>query len=105
MAVALRPRDFVFGAAFTPESPAPHDVWELYGEAYRVNPRHLIGDNDHEMVALWRLFQAGHLPDAGGTLDQAAAMIDAFALMSAAERDLAKELEVSREEGGRRDGA
>lgn len=27
----------------------------------------------------------GHLPDAGGTLDQPAIMLDAFAIMSAAE--------------------
>ena len=39
------------------------------------------------MVRLWRLYQGGdmgvgHLPDAGGSMDQAAIMLDAFSLMS-----------------------
>lgn len=38
------------------------------------------------MLRLWRLFSpgmgAGHLPEAGGTMDQAAAMMDAFAVMN-----------------------
>lgn len=39
------------------------------------------------MVRLWMLYRgggfgAGHLPQAGGTGDQAALMLDAFALMS-----------------------
>jgi len=44
------------------------------------------------MIRLWRLYQGGlavgHLPDAGGTLDQPAIMLDAFALMSATEHEL-----------------
>lgn len=48
------------------------------------------------MVPLWRLWQggsmsAGHLPDAGGTLDQAAIMLDAFRVMDGAEQRLRKE--------------
>jgi hypothetical protein len=58
------------------------------------------------MIELWQLYKGGelvgrfagmggggafhgrmvgHLPDAGGTLDQAAIMLEAFAIMSAAE--------------------
>ena len=44
------------------------------------------------MLRLWRLFapgmSAGHLPDAGGTLDQAAIMMDAFDAMTSAEAEL-----------------
>jgi hypothetical protein len=47
------------------------------------------------MVNLWRLFQgngygAGHLADSGGILDQAAIMMDAFALMNNIESTLSK---------------
>ena len=55
VAVSLRPRDFQFGQEFRPENPAPDDVWELFGEGYRINPRYIVADNDHEMVQLWRL--------------------------------------------------
>jgi hypothetical protein len=44
------------------------------------------------MVKLWRLFTGGmapgFLPESGGLMDQAAIMIDAFGIMSAAESDL-----------------
>lgn len=43
------------------------------------------------MLDLWRLFQSSMtplLPEAGGTGDQAALMLDAFAIMSAAEAKL-----------------
>ncbi|PWC86048.1 hypothetical protein TSH100_13820 [Azospirillum sp. TSH100] len=56
------------------------------------------------MVQLWRAYRpqpgriggmaagvvpvVGHLPDAGGTGDQAAIMMDAFAIMSDAEAEL-----------------
>ena len=96
MAVCVRPRDFEFGIEYTPEAPAAHDVWELFGEGYRVNPCHLVTDDALEMISLWRLFQQGHLPDQGGVMDQAAAMIDAFGIMSSAEGELAKDLEEAR---------
>jgi len=45
-------------------------------------------------VRLWRLFQGGmapgHLPEAGGTLDQGAWLLEAFSIMTAAERELEK---------------
>ena len=96
MAVCVRPRDFEYGIEHTLEAPAPHDVWELFGAGYRVNPRYLVTDDALEMISLWRLFQQGHLPDQGGVMDQAAVMIDAFGIMTAAEGELAKDLEAAR---------
>tara|TARA_B100001971_G_C17977961_1_gene425800 strand:- start:116 stop:430 length:315 start_codon:yes stop_codon:yes gene_type:complete len=96
VAVCVRPRDFEFGVEYTLDAPAPHDVWELFGAGYRVNPRHLVTDDALEMVSIWRLFQQGLLPDEGGVVDQAAAMIDAFGIMSSAEGELAKDLEEAR---------
>lgn len=47
------------------------------------------------MVRLWRLYQGGgmggHLPDGGGSLDQAAIMLDAFGVMSSTEAALRRE--------------
>jgi|TARA_B100000315_G_C14360590_1_gene488275 hypothetical protein len=96
VAVSVRHRDFEFGQEFTPENPSPDNVWELFGTGYRINPRYLVTDNDHEMIRLWRLFREGHLPESGGAGEQAAAMLDAFGIMSAAESDLASEIEETR---------
>ena len=96
MAVCVRPRDFEFGVEYTFKAPATHDVWELFGTGYRVNPRYLVTDDTLEMISLWRLFQQGHLPDRGGVMHQAAAMIDAFGIMTSAEDQLAKDLKEAR---------
>lgn len=44
------------------------------------------------MVRLWRLafpgMGSGYLPEAGGVMDQAAAMMDAFAIMNAARAEI-----------------
>ena len=96
MAVCVRPRDFEFGIEYTPEVPAPHEVWELFGKGYRVNPRYLVTDDALEMVSIWRLFQQGHLADRGGVMDQAAPMIDAFGIMTSAESELTRDLEEAR---------
>ena len=96
MAVCIRPRDFEFGVEYTADAPAPHDIWELFGAGYRVNPRYLVTDDALEMVSIWRLFQQGHLADRGGVMDQAAAMIDAFGVMTTAEEVLARDLEEAR---------
>ena len=96
MAVCVRPRDFEFGIEYTAEAPASHEVWELFDEGYCVNPRYLVTDDALEMISLWRLFQQDHLPDQGGVLDQAAAMVDAFGVMTAAEGELSRELEEAR---------
>ncbi len=101
MAICVRPRDFEYGDEYTPEAPAPHDVWELFRKGYCVNPRHLVTDDALEMISLWRLFQQGHLPDQGGVMDQAAMMIDAFGIMTAAEGELAKDLEEARRDRGK----
>ncbi len=101
MAICVRPRDFEYGDEYTPEAPAPHDVWELFREGYCVNPRHLVTDDALEMISLWRLFQQGHLPDQGGVMDQSAMMIDAFGIMTAAEGELAKDLEEARRDRGK----
>ena len=101
MAVCVRPRDFEYGAEYTPEAPAAHDVWELFGGGYRANPRYLVTDRALEMISLWRLFQQGHLPDQGGVMDQAAVMIDAFGIMSSAEGELARDLEEARRGKGK----
>jgi len=85
VAVCVRPRDFEFGVEYTLDAPATHDVWELFDAGYRVNPIYLVTDDALEMVSIWRLFQQGHLADRGGVVDQAAAMIDAFGIMSSAE--------------------
>jgi hypothetical protein len=57
------------------------------------------------MIRLWRLYQGGmgggHLPDAGGSGQQAAIMLDAFAAMNAAEAELEKDRK-DRERLGRR---
>jgi len=96
VAITVRPRDFEFGNEHTPEAPAPHEVWELFGHGYRVNPRYLVTDDTMEMVSIWRLFQQGHLADRGGIMDQAASAIDAFGIMSSAESELTKDLEDAR---------
>lgn len=40
------------------------------------------------MVRVFRLYQAGHLPDQGGSMDQSASMMDALADMEAFEQRL-----------------
>lgn len=68
-------------------------AWEIFGERYEENPRLLLSDGDLTMVRLWSMargsgFAPGTLPDPGGTLDQAAIMLDAFSIMSAAADEL-----------------
>lgn len=89
VAIARRPEAYR-GGAQSPDGSA----WEIDGRRYETNPRLLLSANELEMVRLWRLYQGGfgpgHLPDPGGSLDQAAIMIDAFAIMSAEDARLAK---------------
>lgn len=47
------------------------------------------------MLEIWQLYRGGgmgpgHLPDAGGIMDQPTAMLRAFAVMTATERALRK---------------
>ena len=58
------------------------------------------------MLGLWSMWRSGmggvgHLPDAGGSLDQAAIMIDAFRAMDAA-YDVLEEQKKARQPRGRR---
>lgn len=53
----------------------------------------LIGEGEIEMLRLWRAYRGGgmgpgHLPEAGGLMDQAAIILAAFDIMSAAEAEL-----------------
>lgn len=52
----------------------------MLGEHYAVNPAHLIGQGERDTVALFYAAELGSgcLPQAGGLLDQAALMMDAF---------------------------
>jgi hypothetical protein len=91
------------GLATAGEAPPDGSAWTIDGETYTQNPVGLLDDCDLAMVQLWRLAHpspgriggmaggvipvAGHLPDAGGAGDQAAAMMDAFRLMTAAEAE------------------
>lgn len=86
--MAVRPGDFGdFDTA--PDG----SEWELFGEVYATNPRKLLDAGSHDMLRLWRMFQGGMagvgvLPDDGGSGRQAAIMLDAFSVMSAAEAEL-----------------
>lgn len=96
VALSLFPESYDFGLEHTPDCPAAADVWEIDGESYRVNPTHLVPRGLRDLVSIWRLYQgggmgSGHLPDGGGTLDQAAPMMDAFRVMDAAEARLKKD--------------
>lgn len=88
MAVALRPAWFLGGAA-APDGSA----WELFGEEYRTNPRLLVGEEESAMLRVWGLFQGGgfggvgHLPEAGGSCDQALLNLEALAIMNAAKAE------------------
>ena len=93
MAVAARPGHFEGGA-----EAADGSAWELFGERHETNPKLLLGQDEAEMVRLWRMtrggdFGQGPMPEAGGVMDQAAIMLDAFAVMSAAEAELTRERE------------
>lgn len=92
MACALRPADFAGG----PDAPDGKG-WILGNDTYDTNPRLLIGPGERAMIRLWRAAR-GHygnglgggivLPEAGGLLDQAAILLDAFDVMDAAEAQL-----------------
>lgn len=91
MVYALDPAELDGDMAATPESPAPEPIIDVLGDLWRFNPRHVFTTGDQEMVRLWAM--AGGLdglrmlPEAGGLLDQAAIMVDAFAIMSSAAGD------------------
>lgn len=61
------------------------------------NPRHLLPPAWRRVVALWRQSQGGMargwLPEAGGVNDQAAWLLEAFAILAAEEARLDKRKE------------
>jgi hypothetical protein len=67
----------------------------LFGELYEENPRYLLDESYWDMINIWRLFKGGtaggHLPEAGGVMDQAAIMMDSFIIMDNAEAEFKKE--------------
>ncbi len=98
--IGLRPADFAGGPR--PPTDNPNDGWEFGGQRYSINPRYLLTPHDRALYELWQCwrgggFGGGHLPDAGGVLDQLALTLDAFGVMSAAEAQFKKELK--REDG------
>lgn len=84
MWVALHSADI--GTSATPEDGGegwvgPDDT------TYRTNPRFLVA-GERTMIDIWLLYRsggfgAGVLPDAGGSFDQAAIMVEALNQMSA----------------------
>ncbi|OJY71851.1 MAG: hypothetical protein BGP12_09705 [Rhodospirillales bacterium 70-18] len=58
----------------------------MAGEAWADNPRHVVPQPWHEFVRMWGACQGGmggvaHWPDGGGVGDQAAWVVEAFALL------------------------
>lgn len=80
------PETFAFGA----EAP-DGSAWLLFGEQHKRNPRLELEPSDLHMVSLWNLYRDGHLPEAGGVLDQAAINLEAFSVMNEAMIELARE--------------
>jgi len=88
VAVTLQPEDYDFD-----ETAPDGSAWELFGDRYPRNPRLLVTPESEAMVTIWSMwrgggFGSGHLPDAGGSLDQPAIMLDAFGIMEAAAKEL-----------------
>ena len=75
----------------------------------RVHPAHLVGRDALLALELWREWRgggmaAGHLPEAGGTLHQAACLYAAFAVLSDAwsRMEQATKAETTGQAGGER---
>jgi hypothetical protein len=71
------------------------DCWslpEIGWPEIRIHPMHLTDADDIDLLRLWRAWDGGHgpLPETGGQLDQPAAVMTAFAIMTAAEGALRK---------------
>lgn len=70
--------------------------WDVDGVVYPKNPRLYVPPGYDEMTTLWALYRGGGfapgpLPDAGGSLQQACIMLDAFAVMTAASAEFQPE--------------
>ena len=74
------------------------DAWslpEIGWPTLNVHPIHLIDNEDRALLDLWRAYKAGHLPVAGGVLDQPACVMTCLDIMSETEA-LLKPAPVSR---------
>ena len=70
--------------------PAEGGDWLVGGEAWAENPRLVITEPWHGFVRLWAACRGGmggiaHWPDAGGVNNQAAWVVDGFAVLAGAE--------------------
>ena len=73
--------------------PADGSDWLVAGDVWPDNPRLVIPAPWHDFVRLWAACQGGmggvaHWPDAGGVADQAAWVVDAFAMLTTADAQL-----------------
>ena len=93
------PREFDLGGdgeQATPESPLEGDAWlfeEIGFGRLTVHPIHLLDAEDLALLDLWLAWRgnglsAGHLPEAGGVMDQPSYTMTAFRIMDAAESAL-----------------
>jgi hypothetical protein len=76
-------------------------AWEIDGDLYPTNPRHLIDDADTTMVQLWAWSRKGVLPHGGGPGDYPLVMLDALGFLDAASEAIDAEREdIRRSMGG-----
>jgi hypothetical protein len=66
--------------------PAEGGDWLVGGDTWAENPRFVIAEPWHGFVRLWAACRGGvggiaHWPDAGGVNDQAAWVVDGFAVL------------------------
>lgn len=88
VAIAIKPQEFNCGR----DAPDGSE-WELFGEYYKENPKYDLPEEYMEMVRLWMLFDreaGGFLPESGGSIEQAAIMMEAFGIMTSARSQLQK---------------
>lgn len=85
MAVARDPSEFRDDGLSPDDEPR-----ELLGWTFTQNPARLVTEDAAAMVRVWDAWRrggmgggVGHLPESGGTCEQAAVMLDALAHMNA----------------------
>ena len=80
-------------AEFTGGAESPDgSPWSFGGYTFATNPRFLVQGWEYPVVDLWQWARGdgmggGVLPEAGGTLDQAAKMLDAFRVCDRADHE------------------
>ena len=88
MGIARRPAGYA-GGRRAPDG----SKWYVGREEFDENPRLTLPSDVWPMIHLWRMYRGngmgqGHLPDAGGTLDQSVHLMTCFHIMSAADNEL-----------------